>query len=72
MTETPFNAEQNEIEYEDAMTEQSKKWTVERAELSAANAMIDSLRTELAAATAKVAELERKLTWWEENGYLPV
>ena len=59
--ETPFNAEQNEIEYEDAMTAQAKKWTVERAELVAANAMIDSLRTGLAAANAKVEFLHAEL-----------
>lgn len=52
--ETLFNAEQNEIEYEDAMTEQAA--TVQR--LTTENA---ALRTELAAANAKVAELTDEL-----------
>ncbi len=53
--ETPFNAEENEIEYEQATTAQAT--TVER--LAAENA---TLRAELATANATIAQLTDDLT----------
>ncbi len=60
----PFDAEQNEIEYEDAMIAQADAVTtgaVARAELDWANRKIDQLRTDLATANATIASLQRQV-----------
>jgi len=60
----PFDAEQNEIEYEQSMTAQAATvatGAVARAELASANRKIDELRTDLAAANATIASLKRQV-----------